>query len=313
MRRIGSMNGSNRNNIQLPTISNYQELPKRYLDKMPDRVGEINRTIIWKIVALAGSMVHFIVVPSNFGLGTNDFCNPTPCGVNTNCRVGDKSAICSCKDGFLGDPISGCKRECESDADCSETKMCIKNYCKDPCESSCGTYAKCDVRVNGIFKLRLWFPPSICNTILLFIKNHRVFCTCPENFFGNAYSRCSPECTEHEQCSNRLTCNNLKCVDPCVEACGSNTNCRAENHTAICSCKKGYTGNPIEGCSPLRKEYLCHPNPCGIFAECTPGTDNDGNNRPVCSCPPGFLGNPLVSCEKGECKENSVIFDFMIR
>ena len=49
-------------------------------------------------------------------------------------------------------------------------------------------------------------------------------------------------------------------------------------------------------------EDLCRPNPCGRNAECTPGYDKEGNDRPVCTCPRGYVGNPLHGCTRGECQ-----------
>lgn len=50
---------------------------------------------------------------------------------------------------------------------------------------------------------------------------------------------------------------------------------------------------------------LCTPNPCGSNADCTPGKDRSGNDRPVCTCPRGYIGNPLVSCQIGECQDHN--------
>jgi len=57
---------------------------------------------------------------------------------------------------------------------------------------------------------------------------------------------------------------------------------------------------------------LCEPNPCGSNADCKPGTDRSGNDRPVCFCRAGFLGDPLVSCNRGECVDHEVrSFEFI--
>ena len=39
------------------------------------------------------------------GGGFQDYCNPTPCGANTRCRVENSRAVCSCLDGWMGNPI----------------------------------------------------------------------------------------------------------------------------------------------------------------------------------------------------------------
>jgi len=46
---------------------------------------------------------------------------------------------------------------------------------------------------------------------------------------------------------------------------------------------------------------LCIPNPCGDNAQCTPGYDRTGRDRPVCTCLPGYRGDPLAGCRRGEC------------
>jgi len=209
-----------------------------------------------------------------------DFCSPTPCGRNTKCRVQNSRAVCSCLDGYFGNPIDECRHECESDAECGGDKSCLNYRCDDPC-TSCGTYADCRV------------------------SNHRAICSCPENFLGDPFSRCYPECTQHEDCSSSQACFSLKCVNPCTGACGENADCRVENHKAICSCPKGYTGHPFDRCRPFDKSDLCNPDPCGSNAMCKPGTDRSGNDRPVCFCRAGFLGDPLVSCNRGECVDHA--------
>lgn len=39
----------------------------------------------------------------------------------------------------------------------------------------------------------------------------------------------------------------------------------------------------------LKIEDLCIPNPCGTNAQCVPGHDNTGKERPVCTCLPGMI------------------------
>ena len=56
---------------------------------------------------------------------------------------------------------------------------------------------------------------------------------------------------------------------------------------------------------------LCNPNPCGVDADCKPGSDRSGNDRPVCFCRAGYLGDPLVSCRRGQCIDHAVIQPFI--
>jgi hypothetical protein len=78
--------------------------------------------------------------------GVQDFCNPTPCGANSRCRVENGRAVCSCQEGFIGNPIQGCHHECETDSECGLDRACIGFRCQDPC-GACGTYAECRVQV----------------------------------------------------------------------------------------------------------------------------------------------------------------------
>ena len=73
-----------------------------------------------------------------------------------------------------------------------------------------------------------------------------------------------------------------------------------------------FTNLPIYGFLGIflvvRSGDLCEPNPCGSNADCKPGTDRSGNDRPVCFCRTGFLGDPLVSCNRGECVDHQVSY-----
>ncbi|CAH2015289.1 unnamed protein product [Acanthoscelides obtectus] len=80
------------------------------------------------------------------------------------------------------------------------------------------------------------------------------------------------------------------------------------NHSPICSCSIGNTGDPFTRCyniPPPPKEQPtpvvtdpCVPSPCGANSQCR----NIGNN-PSCSCLPNYIGNP-PNC-KPECTINS--------
>lgn len=132
--------------------------------------------------------------------------------------------------------------------------------CINPCRGACGEGAYCDVR------------------------NGRAICSCPEHYQGNpdnrcVYSfhhwffsqlwvlwllcsywiyvsslcRCYAECTAHDDCPRHQACFQLKCIDPCVGACGSGADCKVEDHKPICSCPKDHTGHPFESCRPFTK------------------------------------------------------------
>lgn len=79
-------------------------------------------------------------------------------------------------------------------------------------------------------------------------------------------------------------------------ACGIGADCNLRGLTPVCSCPRDMTGDPFVRCRPFTKEDLCTPNPCGVNAQCTPGFDKSGKERPVCTCLPGYTGNSLSSC-----------------
>lgn len=108
-------------------------------------------------------------------------------------------------------------------------QACVDFKCRNPCSEACGENANCDV------------------------QNHRAVCSCPKDYIGNPYSRCYPECTQHSDCQASRACFAFKCTDPCVNACGVGAECRVQNHKAICSCPKGYTGHPFDRCRPFEK------------------------------------------------------------
>lgn len=47
----------------------------------------------------------------------------------------------------------------------------------------------------------------------------------------------------------------------------------------------------------------------GTNAQCVPGHDNTGKERPVCTCLPGYTGNPLSYCARGECQSDGECSD----
>lgn len=58
--------------------------------------------------------------------------------------------------GYVGNPLSGCRHECESDGECGSQEHCKDFKCQQACQQ-CGVGASC-VRV----------------------ANHRAICECPK-------------------------------------------------------------------------------------------------------------------------------------
>lgn len=89
-------------------------------------------------------------------------------------------------------------------------------------------------------------------------SNGQAVCSCLPTYIG-APPSCRPECTVSTDCAINLACENTKCVDPCPNSCGQGTTCRVVNHSPICMCKLGYSGDPFTRCSFIpRKQNVSH-------------------------------------------------------
>ena len=124
-------------------------------------------------------------------------------------------------------------------------------------------------------------------------------------------------CTTDDECGDRDACINNVCKDPC--ACGRNAECSIVNHRPVCTCKKGFYGDPEILCETVGCQSnddceethecrqgtctpVCGPEglPCGGNALC-----QGINHQYVCTCPVGLEGDPYVSCSSVECTDNS--------
>lgn len=94
-------------------------------------------------------------------------CVPSPCGPNSECRVSDSRAVCSCTTGMLGAPPN-CRPECLIHQDCPNHLACVRSKCRDPCVGSCGFNAQCTTH------------------------NHQPVCSCLAGYEGDPFSGCSP-------------------------------------------------------------------------------------------------------------------------
>lgn len=146
-------------------------------------------------------------------------------------------------------------------------------------------------------------PNSQCREV-----NGQAVCSCLPNYSGSPPG-CRPECVVSSECPQDKACVNQKCVDPCPGVCGQNANCRVNNHSPICTCAPGYTGDPFSRCytippppptPPQQDVYRdpCNPSPCGANAQC-----RDFNGSPSCSCLATYVGSP-PNC-RPECSINS--------
>lgn len=163
-------------------------------------------------------------------------------------------------------------------------------------------------------------PNSQCREV-----NGQAVCSCLPEYIGSPPG-CRPECVVNSECVQTRACINQKCVDPCPGTCGINAQCQVINHSPICTCRPGNTGNPFTRCYAIPPRKLlqhfqfaiklfrslapplppqppvsinpCIPSPCGPNSEC-----RDVGGSPSCSCKPTFIGNP-PNC-RPECVINS--------
>lgn len=177
---------------------------------------------------------------------------PGVCGTNAECRVNNHSPICSCRNGFTGNPFTRCnpipRKSMPRDFIKRKNQQRLTNYISvnaapqdtpisqptNPCvPSPCGQNAQCQDR-NGV--------PS---------------CSCLPNYYGSP-PNCRPECTINPDCPSNKACIRNKCIDPCPGSCGNNALCNVINHTPICTCIDGYTGDPFSNCRPIppQRNYL---------------------------------------------------------
>lgn len=94
-----------------------------------------------------------------------ELCHPNPCGMNSQCKAVGEHEVCSCLPGFIGSPPN-CRPECVVSSECAQNRACIKQKCIDPCISTCGQYARCQV------------------------VNHNPICSCSPGYTGDPFVRC---------------------------------------------------------------------------------------------------------------------------
>lgn len=76
-------------------------------------------------------------------------------------------------------------------------------------------------------------------------------CTCLDEYFGDPYVGCRPECLVNSECPHDRACMNKKCRDPCPGSCGINAICQVINHIPECSCLPGFAGDALSFCKEI--------------------------------------------------------------
>jgi len=176
----------------------------------------------------------------------------------------------------------------------------------DPCHPSpCGPNTQCSVNSVGA---------AVCRCIPGFFPK-------PDTITG-----CGHQCIYDSECRLHERCSSGRCVSACVPSpCGTNAECEAHNHRAICKCVRGFSGDPFLHCrqpAPIARFIVSQPapqaiivrasdpcagNPCGSNTNC-----RNSGDRPVCSCLPGHIGDPYRGCRRGECEANTECPSFQV-
>lgn len=81
------------------------------------------------------------------------------------------------------------------------------------------------------------------------VRNDFAVCECFTDQIGNPYTGCRPECVSNSECSKDRSCIRNKCIDSCPGVCGIQAGCSVINHTPVCTCPIGMTGDPLKQCS----------------------------------------------------------------
>lgn len=91
-------------------------------------------------------------------------------------------------------------------------------------------------------------PNSQCRT-----SDSHAVCSCLQGYMGSPPS-CRPECVVSAECPQTRACVNQKCTDPCLGSCGLGARCEVINHSPICSCREGQTGDPFQSCFNIQRK-----------------------------------------------------------
>lgn len=172
---------------------------------------------------------------------------------------------------FIGAPPN-CRPECLANSECAPKMACINTKCQDPCAQACGINAECRVishtpicvcpegftgdaavqcNTNALAHIEPINPctPSPCGANAECKEQLGAgACMCITGYFGNPYEGCRPECLVSSDCPSNKACTRNKCIDPCPGTCAANADCQVVNHSPLCTCQQGYTGDPFSQC-----------------------------------------------------------------
>ena len=229
----------------------------------------------------------------------NKICkDPCACGDHAFCRVIDHHPVCTCEEGYEGNPHVACVQvECRVDDDCLDTHACRNQQCRPVCgpgNAPCGGEAVCEA------------------------VSHKATCSCPPGLEGDPFVTCREiDCRSDRDCPSDKACYNNHCISPCTiqNPCVGVAECTVVGHEPNCECPPGFEGS--KGTSCTRVEIGCRADaecpsqlacinqecvqpcdladPCGRNAQCTV-LDTEPVRTMVCICITGYQGNAAVEC-----------------
>ena len=229
----------------------------------------------------------------------NGLCeNPCDCGPNADCRIVQHRPVCTCREGFTGDPSAICYQAgCTVDEECPGTHACVNGNCEPVC-----TFTTC---LSG----------AVCKGVL-----HKPVCDCPPGMRGNPATGCiAIGCANDNECLPEQACFNTICTPACSipDICDPSQECKPFNHTAECICPPGFEGTTGTACTRVDITIGCRTDsecpsleacinaqcqePCAILDPCAPTAECEVKpTNPlrtlVCTCRPGTVGYALEEC-----------------
>lgn len=199
--------------------------------------------------------------PGNRACQNEKCIDPCPgsCGSFTTCTVINHAPMCYCQTGYTGDPFTGCSVALQSKTSLltlfiysnfiifSFLFYVTKTYLSEK------IFNKICFSVPPTEGPRMPCNPSPCGAnAICKERNGAGSCSCLPEYFGDPYTGCRPECVINTDCDRSKACLNNKCRDPCPGTCGINAECRVINHAPSCTCRIGYSGDPLKACTVIQ-------------------------------------------------------------
>ena len=236
--------------------------------------------------------------PSNQACRNGVCENPCDCGPNADCRIVQHKPVCTCREGFTGDPSVVCYQAgCTVDEECPGTHACVNGNCEPVCTPFTCTSG------------------AICQGVL-----HKPRCECPPGMSGNPATGClAIGCSNLDDCTPEQACYNGLCTPVCSlpDVCDPTQECKPFNHTAECLCPPGFKGTPSTSCTRvdiavgcttdsecLSKEACINEqcqDPCAVLDPCAPTANcevkpTNPYRTLICTCRPGTVGYAAEEC-----------------